>query len=253
MMQQSQQQPTDINQWQNMMMMLVYNVCSIVSTPIEMALRPLYGSRYVPPFIQFLSAIMMMILPVFQSLFRMIPFVGGHPGPGLFDIGTFTNLFFLGSFIHGFRIWRRMIHPESEQFSWYEGPPLPIFRIVPGTFWMIRILYEPVFVFITAIVLENLFVLQSGAANFLMFSAFMLAMKQYVAWYMQWQFLRELMDMRNAGPIIAKVVDNSATDDELASVHLASISKNIPEDLRKQTASFIARAFTGTDIPGENR
>ena len=122
---QQQQQPTDINQWQNMMMMLVYNVCSIGSTPIEMALRPLYGSRYVPPFIQFLSAIMMIVLPVFQGLFRMIPFVGGQPGPGLFDIGTFTNLFFLGSFIHGFRIWRRMIHPESEQFSWYEGPRCP--------------------------------------------------------------------------------------------------------------------------------
>lgn len=115
---------------------------------------------------------------------------------------------------------------------------------------MIRIIYEPIFVFIAAIVLENFFVLQSGAAHFLMFSAFMLAMKQYVAWYMQWQFLRELMDMRNAGPIIAKVVDNSATDDELASVHLASIPKDIPEDLRKQTASFIARAFTGTDTSG---
>jgi hypothetical protein len=144
-----------------------------------------------------------------------------------------------------------MIHPESEQFSWYEGPALPIFRLVPGTFWTIRIICEPVFVFVTAMVLENFFILQPGAAHFLMVSAAMLGMKQYIAWYMQWQFLRELMDTRNSAPIIAKIVDNSATEDELAAVHLASIPKDIPDDLRRETASFIARAFTGTDIPGE--
>jgi hypothetical protein len=250
MMNQQQQQPTDINQWQNMMMTLVYNVCSIVSMPIEMALRPQYGTRYFPPFIQFLSAIMMILAPVVDGMFHMIPFIGSGPSPGLFAIGTFTKLFFLGALIHNFRIWRRMIHPESEQFSWYEGPPLPFFRIVPGTFWTIRIIYEPVFVFIVALVLENFFIFQPGAAHFLMVSAAMLTMKQYIAWYMQWQFLRELMDTRNSAPIIAKIVDNSATEDELAAVHLASIPKDIPEDLRRETASFIARAFTGTDIPG---
>ena len=101
-----------------MMMKLVYNVCSIVITPIEMALRPQYGSRYFPPFILFFTAVMMMLAPVLDGLFHMMPFIGGFPGPGLFDIDTFTNLYFLGSFIHGFRIWRRMIHPESEKYSW---------------------------------------------------------------------------------------------------------------------------------------
>ena len=84
-----------------------------------------------------------------------------------------------------------MIHMDREQNSVYEGPPLPIFRIIPGTFWMVRIIYEPVFVFALSIVLPNFFILQPSAAHFLMFSAFMLAMKSYVAWYMQWQFLRE--------------------------------------------------------------
>jgi hypothetical protein len=77
-----------------------------------------------------------------------------------------------------------------------------------------------------------------------MVAAFMLAMKQYVAWYMQWQFLRGLMDMRNAGPIIAKLVDNTATEDELATIHMASIPKDIPDDLRRDTAAHIARAFS---------
>ena len=140
-----------------------------------------------------------------------------------------------------------MIHMEREKYSVYEGPPLPIFRILPGSFWLVRIVYEPVFVFMLSLVLPNFFILQPSAANYLMFAAVMLAMKQYVAWYMQWQFLRELMDMRNAGPIIAKIVDNSASEDELATIHLASIPKDIPDDLRRDTASHIARAFSATN------
>ena len=187
-----------------------------------MALRPVYGSTYIPPFILCLSAIMMILAPVLDGLFHCVPFIGGRPSPGLFDIGTFSKLFFLGACVHNFRIWRKMVHPESEQFSWFEGPPLPIFRIIPGTFWMIRIIYEPIFVFLVAVVLGNFFVLQSSAVDFLVVSALMLAMKEYVAWYMTWVQLRQLMDARNAGPLIAKIIDNSATDDELASIHLAS-------------------------------
>jgi hypothetical protein len=80
-----------------------------------------------------------------------------------------------------------------------------------------------------------------------MFSAAMLGMKQYVAWYLQWQFLRILIDARNAGPILAKIVGNAATEDDLAILHLASIPKDVPEDLRRDTAAHIARAFN----PGE--
>ena len=159
-------------------------------------------------------------------------------------LATFCRRSFVGLAIHNFRIWRRMIHMDRELNSVYEGPPLPIFRIIPGTFWMVRILYEPVFVFALSLVLPNFFILQASAAHYLMIAAFMLAMKQYVAWYMQWQFLRGLMDMRNAGPIIAKFVDNTATDDDLATIHLASLPKDIPDDVRRDTASHIARAFS---------
>jgi hypothetical protein len=257
MNQQSQQSATDINHWQNMMLNFTHNICGIFTVFIEMGLRPQYGSTYFPPIIQLCAAGLMVVLPVLGGLWEgvshMVPFMGASASMGLFGMGTLSKLFFLGSFIHGFRVWRRMTHMESEKFSYFEGPALPIFRIVPGSFWIVRIVYEPVFVFVSAIVLENFFILQPGAAHFLMLSAVMLAMKEYTAWYMQWQVLRELMDMRNVGPIIAKVVDNSATEDELATVHLASIPKDIPEDLRRETATHIARAFTGADIPGENQ
>jgi hypothetical protein len=253
--QQGQQSPVDINRFQDGMINLVYNVCSIVTAPVEMVLRPQYGSRYFPPVIMFFTAVMMILLPLFaelaESAGRMLPFMRFRGGTGLFGIATFSKLYFFGSFIHGLRIWRRMIHMDREEHSQYEGPPLPIFRILPGTFWMVRILYEPLFLFALALVLPNFFILQPSAAHFLMFSALMLAMKQYVAWYMQWQFLRGLMDMRNTGPIIAKFVDNTATDDDLATIHMASLPKNIPEDVRRDTASHIARAFSpaGSEYP----
>lgn len=232
-------------------MNVVYNVCSIVTMPVEMVLRPQYGSRYFSPVTQFFTAVMMIVLPVLGAMWegfsQMIPFVRFNASMGLFGMGTFSKLFFLGAFVHGLRIWRRMIHMEREKYSVYEGPPLPIFSIVPGSFWLVRIVYEPVFVFMLSLVLPNFFILQPSAAHYLMFAAVMLAMKQYVAWYMQWQFLRELMDMRNAGPIIAKIVDNTATEDELATIHLASIPKDIPDELRRDTASHIARAFSATN------
>jgi hypothetical protein len=248
----SQQSPVDINHYQDMMLNVVYNVCSIVTMPVEMALRPCYGSRYFPPVIMFFAAVLMMLLPLFSAfadgVSHMLPFARVRGPVGLFGIETISKLYFLGTMIHGLRIWRRMIKMHTEIHSVYEGPALPIFRILPGGFWVCRIIWEPAFVFAIALMLSNFYILQSSAAHYLMFAAVMLAMKNYCAWYMQWQFLRGLMDMRNAGPLIAKIVDNTATDDDLATFHLASLPKDIPEDVRRDTAEHIARAFTGKEL-----
>jgi hypothetical protein len=245
---QSQQSPTNINHFQDMMLNLVFNFCSIVTMPVEMALRPQYGSRYFPPIIMFFTAVMMIIVPVFFSLAgavaHMIPFVRFPASFGMVGMYGFSRLFFLGSFVHGFRIWRRMLHMEREENSVYEGPALPFFALLPGaSFWRIRIVYEPAFVFATSMILPSFFILEPGAAHFLTISAIFLAMKQYVAWYRQWEFLRELMDMRFAGPIIARLAENRATDDDLATVHLASFPKDLSPDIRQAAISHIARAF----------
>lgn len=238
----------DINRLQDVAMNVVYNVCGIICMPVEMALRPFYGSRYFPPMMMMFSIFMMLLLPVLEgftaAFSHMIPFMpGAAPPVGLFGIGTFTKWFFIGLFIHGFRTWRRMIHIDREQNSLFEGPPLFIFNLLPGTFWMVRIIYEPVFLLVLSVVLPNFYILQPSAAHYLTFAAVALAMKQYVAWFMQWQFLRGLMDMRNAGPIVAKFVDNTATEDDLATIHLASLPRDIPEDVRRDTAEHIARAM----------
>jgi hypothetical protein len=249
-----QQQTMSINQLQDFALNMVYNITSIVCLPLEMGLRPNYGSRYISPIVQFFSTGLMLFLPLLfgfaNIVTHMVPFANFRGPTGLIGIGGISRLFFLGTFIHGLRIWKRMIHMELEENSLYEGPPLFFFRKLPLSFWVIRIVIEPGFLFIHSIILPNVFILEPSAAHFLSLSAICLAMKQYIAWYMQWQFIRGLLDSRHAGPIIAKVVEGRATQDELARVHLASFPKNLPDDIRRAAAIHIAHAYSSeTKLP----
>jgi len=238
----------DINNLEMVMANVVYNVTKIFITPVEMVLHPFYGSTYCPPVILFFSAVMMIFLPIFSALLgaaaHLVPFLKFHAPMGMFGIGTLSQLFFFGGFVHGIRIWRKMIHPERELISDWEGLPLPIFTMLPkASWWTIRIIYEPIFLLISANLLQDFYILQPSAAHYLMFAAVALAFNQYTAWYISWRFLRTAMNTRNMGPIIARIIDDTATDNDRATLHLASIPKDLPEDMRKETAAYIARAF----------
>jgi hypothetical protein len=156
-----------------------------------------------------------------------------------------TELFFIASFVHGLRIWRLMIHPEREMNSMYEGPPLPFFLLLPNAgFWTIRIVYEPLFVFGLSMVLAKLFIIQAPLTLYLQLAALMLAMKQFVAWFKFWSVSRNLLDAANVAPIISRIVDNKATDDDMARIHMASLPTNLPPDVRKATIAHLAREFS---------
>jgi hypothetical protein len=236
---------SSIDHFQDGMVNFVYTFCSMICSPVEQVVRPRYGSRYFPPIVDCLSAIMMIVLPpVFglaEGFSHMVPFVRFNASMGMFGLGTLSQLYFLARFIHAIRVWRLMVNPFREKNSMYEGPPLPFFRIFPLPFWFTRIAVEPLAVFVLAITLRDSFILQPAAASFLMFSAVMLAMKEYCAWYMTWSFLRGLLDMTIAGPIIAKYVGNTATTEELETIHLAGAPKNLPDDVRSKLGDFISR------------
>jgi hypothetical protein len=251
-MQNNQPEPGAFNiaHLQDTALNVVENFCSVICRPVEMIIRPWHGSRYFPVPVIFFSSVMMAVLPIFSAIkdgvAAMIPFAHPRRPMGMFDIGSMARLYFLLCLVHGVRIYRRMIHPETEDHSEFEGPPLPFFLMIPRakSFWFTRIVLEPAAIFIAAIVLENMFIIQPGLAVFLKFSAFALVMKAFVGWYRSWEFLRNMLDMRFVTPIIAKLADNKASDDELASVHLASFPKNISTDDRKTVASYIARAMS---------
>ena len=239
----------DINRLQDTAMNVVENLCSVICRPVELILRPSHGTRYFPVPVVFFSTMMMIVLPVLSavtaSVVSMIPFVHIQLPPGLFDIGSLAKLYFLLSFIHGIRLYRRMIDMSRETNSEFEGPPLPFFYLLPkgNSFWFCRIVLEPVVVLIAATILGHMFIFQSGLVLYLQLAALALAMKNFIGWYKAWEYIRNIMDMRFAGPIIAKLAENRATEEELATVHMASFPKNLSPDLRQAAVSHIARAF----------
>jgi hypothetical protein len=170
---------------------------------------------------------------------------------GLFGLGSLSKLYFVLSAVHGIRLFRLMVHPEREKFSEFEGPPLPFFYALPkgDSFWFTRIVLEPAFVFIAAKVLESFFILQSGLTAYCEFAALCLCMQGYIGWYAEWRVIRKRMNAQNMAPIMAKILDNSATGEELASVHLASLPKNLPPEMREAAVAHMARVM---DIPQEH-
>jgi hypothetical protein len=255
-MQNRQNQTMNINDLQNMAMNVVETFCGILCMPIEVILRPRYGTRYFPPPVVFFSALLMILLPAFAATVsgfsHMIPFMGAPAPQGMFGIGSLSKLYFLLVFVHGFRLYRRMIHPEREANSAFEGPPLPFLRLIPGSgsFWFTRIVIEPVLVFLAASILENLFVFQPGLATYLRVAALALAMKSFIGWYRAWEYIRNVLDARFAAPIVTKLVEEQATQEEMDTIHLASFPKNLPPDIRKATISHIARTLSpdGSDL-----
>jgi len=239
-----------IEQFQETALNVIYNVASIFTMPVEILIRPQFGSRYFSAPNLFLSAIMLSLVAAFTTIAEgvghMIPFVHVRGPAGMFGMGSMTTLFFLANLIHGLRIWRRMIDMSREGNSMFEGPPLPFFKLLPKgeNFWFVRIVYEPVFVYAVSVVLATFLIIQAPLMLYLQITALLLAMKQYIAWYRLWAYIRNLMDMANAAPVIGKLVNKSASDEELARVHLASLPKNLPPDIHKATVAHLAKAYS---------
>jgi len=235
---------------QNNALELVYTLCSIVSQPVEILLRPWYGTRFFAVPVTFFSSAMMLLLPaiimLFSNFMHMIPLLNVPPVVGMFGLADFAKVYFLASTIHGVRLWRRMIHMEREQHSEYEGPALPFFQILPKgkSFWFTRIVLEPAFVFVASIVLADLFIAQTDLWLYLRLAALALLMKNFIAWYRAWEYLRILIDIRTAAPLINKLVSGEASEDELATVHLASFPKNIDPEIRHAALTQIAHRYS---------
>jgi hypothetical protein len=78
-------------------MQIVQFFCSVVSLPLEFALRPFYGSQYVPAPVLFLACLMMLFLPlVFAlagSVSHLLPFMpASAPPPGI-SLGDLSRYF----------------------------------------------------------------------------------------------------------------------------------------------------------------
>ena len=248
----------NINQLQDVAMNFVENICSIICRPVEIILRPWHGTRYFPPPIIFFSSVVMILLPAIAAAFNQLSPLAllarmRVPAPqGFYGLGSLSELYFLLSFLHGIRLYRRMFDMSLETNSHFEGPPLFFFGLLPKgqSFWFTRIVWEPLFVLVTALILGRMFIFQSSLVSYLEVTSLALAMKGFIGWYRGWEYMRTILDMRYTEPIIARLSDDQASDEELATIHLASFPKNLPHDIRQAAVEHIARTVTpGSTTP----
>ena len=223
--------------------------CGVIAQPVEILLRPGYGTRYYPVPVTAAAATLMLFLPiiagVIMSIAHMIPFVTVPVPRGMFDLASLSELYFLVSAAHGWRLAKRMLYMERETHSKYEGSALPFFKLFPkgDSFWFTRIVLEPAFVFIVSIVLQDLYILQSPVSIYLRFAALALLIKSSIAYFRAWEFLRIAIDNRISAPILTKLVAGDATEEELAPLHLCSFPKGVDPEIRKSAAERIERTY----------
>lgn len=241
--------PMNLNNLHKYGMAIVESVCAIFTMPVEMILRPQYGTRYFSPPIAFFSAVLMLFLPLFSSaadsVTRMIPFARIAVPSGIFGLGSLSRLYFLLIFLHGFRLWRRMVYMHLELYSEFEGPALPVFPLIPGgkSFWITRIFLEPIVVYLFASVLQGMGFFQSGLTTFLHLSAIMLCVKEFIVWYRNWEFIRIALDGQAVGAAMGNILQNKASRNELDAMHLASFPKDLPSSLRDSALRQFARTL----------
>jgi hypothetical protein len=234
---------------QNNALEIVYAICSVISQPVEIILRPWYGTRYFPAPIQFFSAAMMIIAPGILSLFSnfmgMIPLLQAPRFMGMFSLGDYASLYFMICAVHGFRTWRRMIQPAREQHSRFEGSALPIFAWLPkgGNFWWVRLLYEPVLVLAASISLQDLFIIQSPLVLYLRFATLALFVKNYIAWFRSYEVMRDVLDDAAMGPAMGRIMENKATEEDRVTFHLARLPENLDPGLRKTATRRLVREY----------
>jgi hypothetical protein len=223
--------------------------------PVEMIIRPFFGSQYFSPLAQIYSALVMLFLPMIAAAFSNMPaiFIAARmqQPQALFQLWSLSKLFFLLSIIHGFRTAWLKFDVSREEHSRYEGPALLPIRLLPwgNSFWICRILIEPAVVAILAVFMRRLTVFDASLSNFLLFASLCLVAKNYLTWHGSWCFQRDILDAKYSGPILAGLLDDTAKAKELDKLHIVSIPKSTPPDVRRATVEHMVRVISGNDYP----
>jgi hypothetical protein len=222
---------------------------SILSRPVEVFLRLESGSLHYSLAVIAASTGMMLVVPALITavftVISLIPFTHFSPSVGLFSLWNFSEAFFVMSVYHAFRIWRRVTRMHTEDFSGFEGPPLFFFAYCPWarSHWTTRIVLEPLFVVLVAIVGRDLRLFQTDLAIFLYVSALALFMKAVAVYFKAYCYIRRFMDARNAAPILAALAKGDASEAQLAKLNLSAFPKDAPPEIRALAARSIARAY----------
>jgi len=86
---------------------------------------------------------------------------------------------------------------------------------------------------------------------YLQFAALCLAMKNFISWHRCWQYFRNILDVRYASRIVAQMLDNNASEGDMATIHMAGFPNDVPPDMRRSAIGHIARVFSPREQPSE--
>jgi hypothetical protein len=179
-----------------------------------------------------------------DSLTHMLPGSKGGGSFGFIGMWGVTKAFYIGLAIHGVRKWKLMWHPEREanSYSYYSGPALPIFTYIPKmSYWRLRIVVEPCFLLLLSTILPSFYLVERAVGTYLFLAGLCLAMKNYTRWFMEWSFLRDILDAQFMGPKIAEMAQGKLDESkDMGFFHSDTFPKDLDPKIREQVLTRIA-------------
>jgi hypothetical protein len=237
-------------------------IASIFAAPAELALRRRQGTRYNNLVV--LAAAQFPIL-----LFGALGMTAGKSlnDNGLIGIGWVCLAFTVLQWVHFFHMWKMMVDPHREAYSYEDGMELPFWKHCPGfTTWArVRFLGEPGLLIVGAIFLRGLHVISSAAAIYIVLAGIALFIKVTFLWYRTWVYLRDILDSYGLGVKLAG--GNKQNGMEAVKAAIAQAAKRIPscipmaalssvretakQALPPELNALISEAVPGDDVPDE--
>jgi cbb3-type cytochrome oxidase subunit 3 len=238
-------QEIGVNHFRDKMWGTVYTAATVVSMPVEVIIRPFFGTRFFQPYNAGLSLALLLLLSLLAKPFIPPIMLAAHiqpPPSGLYNILSLAQLFFFGMIFHTFRSFRRMRNLSLELNSTYEGPALPFFALLPGgkSFWMVRLVLEPIAVIVIAYTLNHLGIFDNQLEGYLIFAAICMATKSYLHWFKAWETIRKILDAKYLAPVLSGMINGTAEDNALDQFHYASFPKHLPPDVHRAAIQQLA-------------
>lgn len=233
--------------WMRMVLAGFSGVTAIIAMPIELAMRPRFGTMYFHPVTAALGCLLMQLITAFglaaQPAARAA--AGGHSAP--IGMGVVYLLFCVACLVHTPRLWRRAMHMELEEDAEDEGPALPFFRLLPMAGWgMTRIVYEPLSIVLAGIVGYALGLIEPFVLAYLLLVSAALAWKNAIRWYEVWRVIREILNNQSRGRTLQTFVKGKASPATVGPFVLAAAAAASPA-LRRTIATSIAPGLTPDD------
>ena len=177
---------------------------SLQSFPLEMVLRPRYGSRY------FKIVLVVLAILLFPGVCILSTPFG--PKSSMAALVVFWGLFIY----HTFRQRPFYSRPkETEIDSELDNPGWSF--LSHGSWLWTRAVWEPLFALTVIVILYGLG-LSWPLALFLIIACFALSFKCFLLWYLAWLWRRTRLDMQNRMPVMEEIATGTTSKDVMPQV-----------------------------------